>query len=102
MPVPDKLIVVGELAALLVTTTLPDTTPDPEGAKLTFTLMLCPGLKMMPDRPVALKPEPETLTLEIVALELPELVRVALKELLLPVSMLPKLKLDGFTVRKQS
>ena len=98
MPVPDKLIVVGELAALLVTTTLPDTAPDPEGAKLTFTLVLCPGLKMMPDRPVALKPEPETPTLEIVALELPELVRVALKELLLPVSMLPKLKLDGFTV----
>ena len=64
-PVPDKLIVVGELAALLVTTTPPDAAPDPEGAKLTFTLVLCPGLKMIPDRPVALKPEPETLTLEI-------------------------------------
>jgi len=97
-PVPDKLIVAGELVALLVTTTLPEAVLDSDGANVTFTLVLCPGLKMMPDRPVTLKPGPETLTLEIVALELPELVRVALKELLLPVSMLPKFKLDGFTV----
>ena len=84
--------------ALLVTTTLPEAVPDPDGANVTFTLALCPGLRMMPDRPVALKPGPEMLALEIVALELPELVRVALRELLLPVSMLPKFKLDGFTV----
>jgi len=53
---------------------------------------------MMPDMPVTLKPGPETLTFEIVALEVPELVRVALREPVLPVSMLPKFKLDGLTV----
>lgn len=96
-PAPDKLIV-GELVALLTTTTLPEAVPDSEGAKVTFTFALCPGLRMMPDRPVALKPGPETPTLEIVALELPEFVTVALRELLLPILTLPKFKLEGLAL----
>ena len=72
-PEPDSVIPFGELAALLVMVTVPDTAPVPDGAKVTLTLVLCPGLRMTPDRPVALKPAPDTLTLEMVALDVPEL-----------------------------
>ena len=97
-PEPDKLIVVGELVALLVTVTAPETPPVPDGANVTFKTVFCPGPRMIPDAPVALKPGPETLTLEMVALELPELVKVVLKVLLVPMVTLPKVKLEGFTV----
>lgn len=47
---------------------------------------------------MALKPAPETATLEIVMLEFPVFFSVTLRELLLPTLMLPKLKLVGFAV----
>ena len=97
-PEPDKVIVVGELVALLVTITVPDTFPVADGANVTLKTVFCPGLRTIPDAPVALKPGPETLTLEMVALELPELVKVVLKVLLEPMVTLPKGKLEGFTV----
>jgi hypothetical protein len=97
-PEPDKLILVGEFVALLVTVTRPDTLPVLDGAKVTFRIVFCPGPRMIPDAPVALKPGPETLTLEMVALELPELVRVALKVLLVPMLTAPKVKLEGLAV----
>lgn len=46
--------------------------------------------------PLALKPAPETVTLERVTFEFPVLVRLALSELLLPTFTLPKLRLVGF------
>ena len=48
--------------------------------------------------PLALKPAPETLTLEIVTFELPEFVRPTVKRLLLPTFTFPKLKLVGLAV----
>ena len=48
--------------------------------------------------PLALKPAPETVTLEMVTFEFPVLVRLALSELLLPTFTLPKLRLVGFAV----
>jgi len=96
--VPDKLILVGEFAALLVMVTVPDTLPVLEGAKATGRLAVCPGLRTLPDMLVALKPGPETLMLEIVTLELPELVKVTSRELRLPTMMLPKFKFDVLAV----
>lgn len=92
--VPHKLIFVGEFAALLVTVTVPDTLPVSDGAKATGRVAVCPGLRTLPDMPVALKPGPETLMLEMVTLELPELVKVTFKELRLPTMTLPKFKFD--------
>ena len=48
--------------------------------------------------PLAVKPAPETTTLEIVMLAFPVFFRVTLRELLLPTLTLPKLKLVGFAV----
>ena len=95
-PVPDKLI--RALVALLVTATLPDTVPVAAGVKVTFKLALCPGLRMLPVTPLAVKPGPEMVVLEMLTLELPELVKATLKELLVPIVVLPKLKLEGLTV----
>jgi hypothetical protein len=43
-PVPDSVIDAGELVALLVTFTLPGSGPVPEGAKVTFSVAVCPGV----------------------------------------------------------
>jgi hypothetical protein len=50
------------------------------------------------DTPLALKPGPEMLTFEIVTLELPAFVSVAVRRLLLPVFTFPKLKLVGLAL----
>jgi len=52
--------------------------------------------------PLALKPAPETLTFETVTLELPGLVMVTVRGLLLPVFTPPKLKLDGVALRPEA
>jgi hypothetical protein len=46
-------------------------------------------------KPVTLKPDPVAVTCEMVTLELPELVSVSDKVLLLPVWIVPKLRLEG-------
>ena len=51
--------------------------------------------------PLALKPVPETVTLERVTLELPVFVRLALSELLLPTLTVPKLRLVGFAASRK-
>ena len=95
-PVPDKLILA--VAALLVTDTLPDMAAVPEGAKVTFKLALCPGVRIVPETPAAVKPAPEMLVLEMLTFEVPEFVKATLKLLLVPTVVLPKLKLDGLVV----
>ena len=98
-PAPAKPIAADEFAALLMRVTLPDTLPVPAGARVTFRLTLCPGLKMVPDgTPLALKPGPEIVTLEIEIGEFPELVKVTGRELLVPTVVLPKFKLGGLAV----
>ena len=96
MPFPDRLILA--VAALLVTDTLPDMAPAPDGAKVTFKLALCPGVRMVPDMPEAVKPAPEMLVLEMFTFEVPEFVKATLKLLLVPTVVFPKLKLDGLVV----
>jgi hypothetical protein len=55
------------------------------------------GVKVVPEvTPLALKPEPETVTLEMLTLEFPVFVKVTLEEPLPPTFTLPKLRLVGF------
>jgi len=51
--------------------------------------------------PVALNPTPAAFTLEIMMLELPLLIRVALKELVTPTFTLPKPRLGGFAFTRE-
>ena len=51
-------------------------------------------------RPLALRPVPVTLTLEIVTFAFPLFVRVALSELLLPIFTFPKLRIVGLAPSK--
>jgi hypothetical protein len=92
-------MVVGEPVAVLATEALPVMLPAPEGAKLTFSVAVCPGVRVVPlDTPLALKPAPEILTLDIDTFEVPELVRVTGRVLFVPVFTLPKLRLVGLAL----
>src|ERR1700730_1215736 len=94
-PIPDNVIVVGEFAALLVTTTLPVTLPAAAGANVTFAVAVCPGFSATPaERPLAVKPPPETVIFEIVTVELPVFVSVVLWLLLLFTLTLAKVKAE--------
>ena len=97
-PVPDKLIVVGELVALLVIATFaPLTAPGVVGANVTVRVADCPGVSTVPfEMPLALKPAPVSATLEIVIFEFPLLVSNVVKDELLPSFTFPKLKVVGF------
>ena len=99
VPVPDKLITVGELVALLVMETLaPLTAPGVVGANVTVKVTDCPGVSTVPvETPLALNPAPVTVTPEIVMFELPLLVSDVVKEELLASFTFPKLKLVGLT-----
>ncbi len=97
-PVPDKLIVKGEFAALLVMVMLPETVPVPPGVNVAVKVVLCAGLRIIPDPPLTLNPGPEMPTFEIVTIEFPELVKITLMLPLLPTFTLPKFKLDGLAV----
>ncbi len=73
VPVPDKLIVMGEFVASLVMVTLaPFTAPPVVGANVTFSFSVCPVPTTVPfDIPLALNPAPVTVTAEIVISEFP-------------------------------
>jgi len=90
----------GEFVALLATEILPVTLPDPEGAKVAAKVAVCPGVRISPeDMPEALKPAPETVTVEIVTLEFPAFVRVMAWVQLLDTFTLPKFKEDELELR---
>jgi len=103
VPVPDSAIVVGELVALLaMDTPAPLTAPAVVGANFTVSVADCPGVSMVPfEIPLALKPAPVTVTLEIVMFELPLFITDVVSELLLPSPTLPKDKLVGFAPSKK-
>jgi hypothetical protein len=89
-------MVVGEFVALLVAVTLPVALPVAAGAKVTFKVAVCPGVRVVPvGTPLTLKPAPETVMFEIARLELPEFVSVTGRVLLALVFTFPKLKLVG-------
>jgi len=78
---------------------LPVMLPVLAGVNVTFNVVLCPGDKIAPDAPLALKPGPEMLTFEIVTLDVPEFVTEIGCDATLPTLTLPKLKDAGFTER---
>lgn len=89
-PVPLRVIVSGELGALLTSFTDPVTLPAALGANTASNVVELPaamvtGVVM----PVVLKPVPVTVTDEIVTAALPPFVRLMLCELLVPVVTLP-------------
>ena len=80
---------------------MPATLPIAAGAKVTFKVDVCPGVRIAPaDTPLGLKPAPEMLTFEIVTSELPEFVSVTARMLLEPVFTFPNLKLVGLAPSK--
>ena len=93
-PVPDRETVVGELVALLVIVAVPVRIPVAAGVKVTFSIAVCPGVKICPvETPLAVYPAPEILTLEMVTFDFPALVIVTPRTLLPPRLTFPKLRL---------
>jgi hypothetical protein len=96
VPVPLKLIVVGELGALLTIEMLPLALPADVGANLALNVVLSPAPNVTGVViPVVLKPAPVTVTAEIVTVAVPPFVRVMVCELLVPVATLPNAVLVG-------
>src|SRR5208283_3012791 len=88
----------GELAALLVTVTVPDRPPVVAGSNVTLKKVDCPAARVSgPVKPVTLNPAPLSLICERVTLAFPLLVTVTLCVVLVPVVMLPKLSEAGVT-----
>jgi hypothetical protein len=99
-PVPVREIVAGEEVALLATVAVPVTAPAAEGAKVTVRVAVCPGATIRPEEtPLAVKPAPVMLTLEMLTFELPALVKVTLRALLVPVVTLEKARLVLLALR---
>ena len=92
-PNPVTLMESGEFEALLRIVTLPMTLPVAAGAKVTFSVTICPGVMICPlETPEAVKPAPEIVTLETVILTVPEFLSVTPRELLLVTITLSKLR----------
>jgi hypothetical protein len=99
MPVPERLTAVGEPVALLATLTLPLTAPPLVGSNVTESATDWPAPSTVPaSEPAAVKPFPDKVTLEIVTLALPVLVRVVESEPLLSSSTFPKLRVEGLAL----
>ena len=95
-PAPDRLILT--VGALLAIDTLPVTGVVPAGLNVTFILVLCPGFRMVPLTPLAVKPDPPMVVFEMFTAALPELVKDTLNVLSMPMVVLPKFKLAGLAV----
>jgi hypothetical protein len=101
-PVPDRVIASGEFVALLATDTLPAALPAVDGVNVAVKVAVCPGVRISPeDTPEALKPAPETVTLETVIVALPALVSVTFCVPLLATVTLPKLTADELEFSKR-
>ena len=69
--------VTGELVAVLITLTPPETLPVAVGAKLTASEMLWPGASVVaPDKPLTLNPGPVAVTCEMVTEPVPLFVAI--------------------------
>ena len=98
-PVPDTAIE-GGVVALQLTVTVPLALPPVVGAKVTFNVVDCVGVSTVPGAtPLALNSAPDTVTLEMVMVELPVFVRVTPSVLLLVTVTAPKSRLVGLAVR---
>ena len=89
----------AEFAALEVMAKLPVTAPPAMGENFVLKLTLWPAVSVVGKlKPLTLNPEPVVPAAEIVMLVPPELVRVSVREPLLPVVTLPRLRLAGVGV----
>jgi len=95
-PVPLRAITSGELGALLTSETAPVTLPAALGVKSALNVALLPAAMVSGTViPVRLKPLPDAVAWEIVTPALPALDSLIVWELLVPVTTLPKLALEG-------
>jgi hypothetical protein len=86
------------VASLAIVTLAPFTLPALLGEKVTVSVADCPGIRIVPpETPLALKPEPLTVTLDISMLKFPVFVNVELNDLLLPSVIVLKFRLPGLT-----
>lgn len=91
IPVPARVIVVGEFEALLVKLTLPFTTPPAVGMNTTLKLVDCPGFKFTGNvSPVTVNSAPVMARLVIVTALFPVFVTVIICELAEPMMTVPK------------
>jgi hypothetical protein len=98
-PVPDNGMVRVGLDALEVMARLPVTLPPAAGENFVLKLTLWPAAKLVGKvKPLTLNPEPVVLAAEIATLVPPELVRVTVRDALVPVVTLPKPRLAGAEV----
>jgi hypothetical protein len=82
----------GEFVALLVIVSVPLALPEAFGSKFTVNVFDSSGVNVCaPPDPLRLKPVPETVTLEMLALAFPEFVTFTLADPALPTFTLPKL-----------
>ena len=90
--VPERPSTNGELAALLVTVTLPVTLPAEAGAKATLNEVVCPAARVT-GKPIGdrLKPVPLAVICEMVTLAFPVLLTVTVCVALVPMARFPKL-----------
>lgn len=99
-PFPERVIVAGDAAALLITVAAPVTLPAAAGAKVTFKITVFPGATICPEEmPLAANPAPEMLTPDTLTLEFPALVKVTPRTLLPPVVTLGKVRLFWLALR---
>ena len=99
-PVPERVMVAGELVALLTTVTVPVALPATVGANVTAKVALCPlGNVAGTGRPLMLNPAPLTVTWDIVIFVAAVLLIVIVSTSLLPTARLPKLTVVGFAAK---
>ena len=89
----------GDPGALLAMEMLPAALPVEVGANAALKVVLAPAAIVAGvARPLRLKPVPEAVAADIVTLAVPVFFSVMVCELLLPMTTLPKLTLDGVAV----
>jgi hypothetical protein len=99
VPVPLSAIVSGAPGPLFAIEIEPVAAPAVVGANCAVNDVLCPAVSVCGvERPVMLKPAPVVVAEETVTFAVPELVKVIVCVVLLPVATEPKLTLPGFAV----
>src|SRR2546422_7453237 len=97
-PVPLRAMGLGELGALLMSETLPDTLPVAVGANCTLNVLDCPAGRVTGNvSPLMLKPAPVKVPCAMVRLALQTFVNETRCNLVLRTITLPKLTLGGVT-----
>jgi hypothetical protein len=97
VPVPLRLIAVGDPGTFVLNEMLPVTLPAEAGAKTALKVMLLFGVSVCAVNPVTLKPVPVAVSDETTKFTVPVFLMVIVCELFVPSATLPKLTLDGVT-----